>query len=293
MVLKAFLILAALGSGEDRQQPEPAPTRPAVEESAPVAISLDEPEVASTLLPAAPTAPAAVASMAPAEWTLLPFDAVRVAARPGADAVVGKVQKFYESTKHLTAKFRQTYTNETFGTTRVSDGRLYIKKPGKMRWDYYAKKRNSKKAEVEKTFVSDGKMLWAVEHDQKQYAKQDLKKNMLPVAITFLYGKGDLRRDFTATLDGSGTYGKKSDYVLKLIPKTPSAQYKTLYLVVDPGNFRVKQSIVVEASGNTNHFQFFEPDTQKPVLDSWFVFNEKKFKGKYRLVNINKQQGTP
>jgi outer membrane lipoprotein-sorting protein len=111
------------------------------------------------------------------------------------------------------------------------------------------------------------------------------------VAITFLYGKGDLRRDFTATLDGSGTYGTKSDYVLELVPKKPSAQYKTLFLVVDPGNFRVKQSIVVEASGNTNHFKFFEPNTDKQVKDSWFFFNEKKFKGKYRLVKINKKEG--
>ncbi len=293
MLLKAFLILAALGSSQDRDQPELAPTTSASEESAPAIISIADPDTVSVLDSSEPAKPVAVGARAPAEWTLLPAAAVRVAAGLDANGVVGKVQKFYESTQRLTAKFRQTYTNETFGTTRVSDGRLYIKKPGKMRWDYYSKKNKSGKAEVEKTFVSDGSMLWAVEHDQKQYAKQDLKENMLPVAITFLYGKGDLRRDFTAELDGSGAYGKKSDYVLKLTPKKPSAQYKTLYLVVDPKNFRVKQSIVVEASGNTNHFQFFEPNTTKAVQDSWFVFNEKKFKGKYRLVNINKQKGTP
>lgn len=293
MFLKAFLILAVLGNAESRQQPERAPAAPAAEESVPTAVALAEPDVLSKLDGAAASAQgAAVTPANPANWTAFPVGTMRVAAGPGADDVVDRVQKFYERTQRLTAKFRQTYTNETFGTKRVSDGRLYIKKPGKMRWDYYAKKK-SKNANVEKTFVSDGAMLWAVEHDQKQYAKHDLKKNMLPVAITFLYGKGDLRRDFTATLDGSGAYGAKSDYVLKLEPKKPSAQYKTLYLVVDPKNFRVKQSVVIEASGNQNHFQFFEPNTTKAVQDAWFTFNEKKFKGKYRLVKIDKQQGSP
>ena len=37
----------------------------------------------------------------------------------------------------------------------------------------------------------------------------------------------------------TGTYGGKTDHVLKLTPKAPSAQYKLLYLVVDPGTSRV------------------------------------------------------
>jgi outer membrane lipoprotein carrier protein len=200
--------------------------------------------------------------------------------RLDADQVVARVQDFYKKTQHLIAKFRQTYTNKTFGTTTVSDGMVYIKKPGKMRWDY-----RGKKIKVEKSFISDGKMLWAVEHDNKQYFKKKIEEDLLPVAVTFLYGKGDLARDFTAALDTSGTYGAKSDYVLELTPRKPSAQYKKLYLVVDPGNYRVKQSVVIEASGNSNHFRFYEPNTQKPVQDEWFYFNEAKFKGKYRLAN--------
>ena len=284
MFLKSLLILTLIGGngdGEDQNQKRDQESAP------PAAVELAEPDVVA-VLDAAPMS-SRLTLAAPAPWAMFPLEVMRVAAGPDANQLVGKVQKFYESTQQLTAKFRQTYKNETFGTTKVSDGRLYIKKPGKMRWDYYAKKSKGKKAEIEKTFVSDGTMLWMVEHDQKQYAKQDLKDNMLPVAVTFLSGKGDLRRDFTAEIDRSGSYGKKDDYVLKLTPKKPSAQYKFLYLVVDPGNFRVKQSVVVEASDNTNHFQFYEPNTTKNVKDAWFLFNEKKFKGKYRLVNINEQ----
>lgn len=201
-------------------------------------------------------------------------------ARLGANDVVAKVQAFYVDTQQLTALFRQTYTNTTFGKTSVSDGKVWIKKPGKMRWDY---QHNKKKKKVKKSFISDGTTLWAVEHDNKQVIRTKIEDDILPVAVTFLFGKGDLARDFSAAMDESGTYGKKSDYVLELTPRTPSAQYKKLFLVVDADDFRVKQSIVIEASGNTNHFRFYSPDTKKAVQDSWFVFNINKFKS-YRLV---------
>ena len=225
-------------------------------------------------------APAAIGEtgVAPAQQTKAP----RVAARLTANEVVGKVQAFYNDTQHLTALFRQTYTNSTFGKTSVSDGKVWIKKPGKMRWDYKGKK----KKKVKKSFISDGITLWAVEHDNKQVIRTKIEEDILPVAVTFLFGKGNLTRDFAPSLDTSGTYGKKQDYVLELLPRTPSAQYKKLYLVVDAGNFRVKQSIVVEASGNVNHFRFYSPDTKKAVQDTWFTFNQRKFKS-YRLVEPN------
>jgi outer membrane lipoprotein carrier protein len=234
--------------------------------------------LASLLTGGAPDAPAQTPARAAVQTSADTAGPSAPAQRLSADAVVARVQAFYVDAQRLTALFRQTYTNTTFGKQSVSDGKLWIKKPGKMRWDYRGNQRK-----VNKSFISDGTTLWAVEHDNKQVFKKNLEDDMLPVAVTFLYGKGDLARDFRASLDTSGKYGKKSDYVLELSPRAPSAQYKTLYLVVDPANFRVKESIVIEASGNTNHFRFFSPDIKAPVQDTWFVFNEKQFKN-YRVV---------
>lgn len=238
--------------------------------------------LASLLTGGAPDAPAQTPARAAVQASADTAGPSTPAKRLDAGAVVARVQAFYVDAQRLTALFRQTYTNTTFGKQSVSDGKLWIKKPGKMRWDY----RGEKGSKVKKSFISDGTTLWAVEHDNKQVFKKNLEDDMLPVAITFLYGKGDLARDFRAALDTSGKYGKKTDYVLELSPRAPSAQYKTLYLVVDPGNFRVKESIVIEASGNTNHFRFFSPDTKAAVKDGWFVFNEKQFKS-YRVVEGN------
>jgi outer membrane lipoprotein carrier protein len=199
-----------------------------------------------------------------------------VASADTADEVVENVQKFYKDIERVTAKFRQTVTNPTFGRTTKTDGVVWIKKPGKMRWDYYAKKKKgAKKAKVTKNFISNGTYLYVVDHGNKQVIEKNLEKNMLPVAVTFLYGKGDLKKDFDAKLDTSKKYGGKGDLVLELTPKEKTTQYKTLYLVVDKDQFRVKESIIIDGAGATNHFRFYEPNFKKEVDDSWFVFNKK------------------
>ncbi len=186
--------------------------------------------------------------------------------------IVDAVQKFYQATPQLTATFRQTTVLGAFGKTQTNDGHVYLKKPGRMRWDYTNKR---DKKSISKSQMSDGKTIWVVLVTDKQYFTQSLKDSTLPVAVTFLTGKGDLKSEFNAALDTTGQFGSKTDKVLHLTPKKPSAQFKDLYLVVDPQNNRVKQSIVINAGGDVNKFQFFEPDTTKTVADAWFVFNPK------------------
>jgi len=194
---------------------------------------------------------------------------------PTADEVVDRVQEFYKDTKQLSAKFRQVTFQKVMGRKQTSDGVVYIKKPGKMRWEY-KKQTKGKQTKITKSFISDGKQLWAAFHADKQFYKKNLEEDLLPVAVTFLYGKGNLKKDFAAKPVKGSKYGKKTDLVLALTPKKPSAQYKTLWLVVSPDDFRVTQSIVENSAGDTNHFRFFEPNTKKPINDSVFKFNEKQ-----------------
>ncbi len=218
--------------------------------------------------------------------------AAPVLAQAGASTIqaadaVDKVQKFYAEIKQVSALFRQSVTYDTFGSTKMSDGSLYIQKPGKMRWDYVEKKKD--KVVTKKSFISNGSYLYMVEHDNKQVVKKNLANDLMPVAVSFLYGKGDLKAEFTASIDTSGKYGTKEDVVLKLIPKKPSAQYKALFLVASTKDFHVSQSIIVDSSNNVNHFRFFAPDFAKPIKETWFEFDEKSVKN-YRIVDADAQQ---
>jgi outer membrane lipoprotein carrier protein len=240
---------------------------------------------AATLLPASPGArgTAHIAPSAPL---------VAAAGVPStATEVVDRVQQFYAGIKQVTAQFRQSVTNNTFGSTKTSDGSVWIMKPGKMRWDYLEKKKDPANpgkeiVEVKKSFISNGSYLYVVEHDNKQVMKKSLQQDLMPVAVSFLYGKGDLRAEFNAEIDKTGKYGEKDDIVLRLTPKLPSVQYKNLYLVVSPRDFHVSQSVIVDSSSNINHFRFFAPDFEKPVKDSYFEFDERSVKS-YRVIDAD------
>src|SRR6185503_3523318 len=84
----------------------------------------------------------------------------QAAAEVSAADAVDKVQKFYGSINQVTALFRQTVTYSTFGTTKESNGKLWIQKPGKMRWDYSEKKKEV--VQVKKSFISNGSYLYMV-----------------------------------------------------------------------------------------------------------------------------------
>jgi outer membrane lipoprotein carrier protein len=251
---------------------------------------------AAALAPAG-AGPAAPASPGPAHIARSAPLLAAAGAPSTATEIVDRVQQFYAGIKQVTAQFRQSVTNNTFGSTKTSDGTVWIMKPGKMRWDYLEKKKDPASpgkeiVEVKKSFLSNGTYLYVVEHDNKQVVKKGLQQDLMPVAVSFLYGKGDLRAEFNAEIDRTGKFGEKDDLVLRLTPKLPSAQYKNLYLVVSPKDYHVSQSVIVDSSGNVNHFRFFAPDFESSIKDSWFEFDPKSLPS-YRMIDADQPpQGT-
>lgn len=266
MFAKAFMIAATVMVQ--------SPTAPA---PGPVLAKLPAPaRTAPAPAPVPAPTPTSASIATPFDLPLAPRMPLEVAAATPASQIVSKVQAFYKNTTQFSAVFRQTYVNKGFGDKSIKDGRLYVQKPGKMRWDYQGKGKGPRSS-----FVSDGTTAWLVDFDNKQYAVKKLDESVEPVAISFLHGKGNLLTEFNASMDTTNRFGTKTDRVVKLIPKKPSAQYRELYLVVDPGNFRVKESIIIESGGNTNHFKFYEPDFAKNIDAKSFYVDVKALKGKH------------
>jgi outer membrane lipoprotein carrier protein len=198
-----------------------------------------------------------------------------LAAPKTAPQVLADVKKTYAKVTDLSASFQQTITNVTFGTTKTHDGQVWLRRPAKMRWDYYAPQRKGQPRTTAKHFVSNGVTLYMIDRDNQQLMKNKLELSPLPVAITFLYGQGDVTKDFRAVLDTSKKYGKRGDHVLKLTPKQPSAQYKSLYFVVDPATSQVRESIVVDTADNVSRFVFTNINTAPTMKDYYFEVDEK------------------
>ena len=205
--------------------------------------------------------------LAVAVWIALAGGADAQPAAPTASTVLANVQQYYANTSQLTAGFRQVVTNATFGTSRASEGKLWVAKPSSLRFDYLQKTQRGDS--VSKSFVFNGTTLWLVDHVNKQIYKQAAQGGALPAAVSFLTNANALGAQFNVSLSASGS---RHATVLELAPKQPSAQYKQIFLVVD-ANGSVTESIVVDANGDTSDFTFLQPNTRAPVPKSTFVVN--------------------
>jgi outer membrane lipoprotein carrier protein len=180
--------------------------------------------------------------------------AVRAAPASQARAVAQKVQGFYERTRALEAKFAQTYTYAAFGRKQVSRGTLYVKKPGKMRWDY--------EAPAKKTIAVSGSRLVQWEPDANQaYVDEHFDATAMSAAVTFLLGKGDLEKEFDLSLGEEGA--------LVLTPKSPDPRVQSVTLTVGQDG-EVTATKVVDGSGNVNAIAFSDIRRNAGLEDSLF-----------------------
>jgi outer membrane lipoprotein carrier protein len=189
-------------------------------------------------------------------------------AQPSADPavapLVARIQKFYDSTKDLHARFDQVLESG-MGAKKKASGELSLKKPGKMRWDYQKPEK--------KLMVSDGQTLWVYEPEDEQAFKQELRASTLPLSVTFLFGQGKLSDEFTVTVVHPDGIGSAGDTVLKLVPKTATAAYRYLLFVVDPKTGVVHETIIYDQQGGTNHLTFTNVETNKGIDDAKFHFS--------------------
>jgi outer membrane lipoprotein carrier protein len=201
---------------------------------------------------------------------LLAFGAAVVAqegAAPSATDVTDKVQKFYQDIQDYQSNFTQVYTDVAAGDETKSGGKVFFKKPGKMRWDYYESKDG--KTHVNKVLVSDGKEFNIYEAAYAQYYRQCLGDSQLPSAISFLMGTGDLAKEFTTKLLPSKDAGM---LLLELTPKKSSGKYKKIVFRVDAASYAVTRTTVYDPYGNTNVITFKKADINKKLPDSGFNF---------------------
>jgi outer membrane lipoprotein carrier protein len=213
---------------------------------------------ALTALFLGPLAPSKPALITPQTTT-----PVKVVASLGAEEVVKKLQKFYDDTKDFRADFTQKYTYKAYGRSQSSKGKVLFKKDGKMRWDY------SKPAT--KHFVTDGKDFWVYEPDEKQAYKATLEDSQIPVALTFLSGKGKLLDEFTAKLlTADPRAAVATDYVVELSPKKGETDYKKVVMIVSATDFSLKEVYVYDPTDNENHITFSKMKVNAGIPDTQF-----------------------
>lgn len=185
-----------------------------------------------------------------------------------ASEVLVMVQAFYDGTKDLQAKFTQRYWNPTYGEQKKTSGKLELKKPGKMVWDYSAGE--------DADYFANGDTLWMVEHDTRQVIKTSIAGNSeVNAALKFLFGGEKLTREFQvryAKADKVERYGDADHYVLELKPKQANKHYKGLVLVIHATTGRVDSFVVYNTDDSSNYFQLESIKTNVGLNDALFDF---------------------
>src|SRR3954469_22127252 len=101
-------------------------------------------------------------------------------------AIAAAVDAHYNHLRTLEAEFTELYRGS--GMERTESGTLWLKKPGKMRWEYRSPR--------EKLFVSDGKTAWFYVPEDRQARKTAAKKlDDIRSPLAFLLGKTKLEKE--------------------------------------------------------------------------------------------------
>jgi len=175
------------------------------------------------------------------------------------------LQRKYDTVKDFSADFVHAYEGGVLRKQITERGKLVIKKPGKMRWEYTTPE--------QKLFVSDGvKMYSYIPQDKQVIVSSIPAADEATTPTLFLAGKGNVTRDFTASFVDPPAGAAPDSRALKLVPKTRQRDYDWLTVVLDPTTLAIRGLVTVDAQGGTSRFSFVNLKENVGIADKAFEF---------------------
>ena len=183
-------------------------------------------------------------------------------AQQSPQAVAAALQTKYDGIRDFSADFTQQYESGVLRRKITERGKVQVKKPGKMRWDYTQPEK--------KVFVSDGSTIYLWVPADNQVTRSAVpKQDEATTAVLFLVGKGDLTRDFNVSFAPNAPEGT---YALRLDPKLPERDYEWLRIVVDKNSLQIRELTASDRQGGQSTFLFSNFKENVGIADSTFAF---------------------
>lgn len=182
---------------------------------------------------------------------------------PDIHTVARAVDEHYNHLRSLEAEFAETYRGG--GMDRTESGTLWLKKPGKMRWEYRSPR--------DKLFLSDGQGAWFYVPGDKQVRKTSARKlEDLRSPLAFLLGKTRLEKE----LQGLGFAPDiapldQGDLVLRGVPRALGDRINQILLEITPQN-QISRIQIEEADGSTTEYRFSQQKEDVQISDTLFRF---------------------
>jgi len=178
-------------------------------------------------------------------------------------ALAGAVDAHYNRLRSLEAEFIEVYRGA--GMERTETGTLWLKKPGKMRWEYRSPR--------EKLFVSDGRDAWFYVPDDRQARKTAAKKlEDVRSPLAFLLGKTKLEKELRGlSMAPDITPLEAGNVVLRGMPVGMEDRVSEILLEVTPEH-QIARLVIQEVDGAATEYRFSEQKEGVAVADGRFEF---------------------
>src|SRR5690349_21142689 len=190
-----------------------------------------------------------------------------IALAPGAGAedvraVAAAVDAHYNHLRTLQTEFTEVYRGS--GIERTESGTLWLKKPGKMRWEYRSPR--------EKVFVSDAKTAWFYVPEDRQ-ARKTAAKNLDDIRspLAFLLGKTKLEKELRGLSLASDAGAQAGYVVLRGVPQGMEERISEILLEVTADR-RIVRIVIQEVDGSSTEYRFTEMKEDVAIADGRFAF---------------------
>jgi outer membrane lipoprotein carrier protein len=182
---------------------------------------------------------------------------------PDVHAIAQAVDERYNHLHSLQSDFTEIYRGA--GMERTESGTLWLKKPGKMRWQYRSPR--------EKLFLSDGKDAWFYVPGERQVRRTPVKKlDDLRSPLAFLLGKTKLEKELQAlSLASDVAPLAPEDVVLRGVPKSLADRVNQVLLEITPEHW-ISRIIIEEVDGSVTEYRFTNQRENVAVTDQQFQF---------------------
>jgi outer membrane lipoprotein carrier protein len=182
---------------------------------------------------------------------------------PSVHVVAQQVDEHYNNLHSLEADFTEIYQGA--GVQRQESGTLWLKKPGKMRWEY--------RSPEEKLFLSDGKQTWLYLPAEKQARKSPLKDLAdLRSPLAFLLGKTKLEKELTALSFAADVQAwKPEDVMVRGVPRGLEDRIEQVLLEITPEH-RIARMLIHATDDSITEYRFNHQKENMEVPDRQFRF---------------------
>ena len=189
-------------------------------------------------------------------------------ARKEVRDVMKRLQARYEKTKDLQADFTQKTTLEGFERPMTSSGKVYIKKPGRLRWNYL-------QPSTEDIYVDrDDVKVYVPEHKQVLVGKlTNMAASRAPLEL--LQGAAKLDASFDAEPTAGKGRGVGGIRLVTLVPKSHNGEahgtVQKIVVEVFPKTYFIRTLSLYEVSGNVSNFEFSSLQSNIGLDDDLFI----------------------